>query len=379
MRNQKMFYFDTVEKLLAFYAQEKREYRCICCGHLFHNPHPNTQCGCTKAYYNTIISNRFPPPMATLLGEGNTPLLPSRALDCNSAHTLYFKHEGFNPTGSFKDREAAWLYTSLQEQNIQDPIAIVSSGNAAISASIYSRLFGYACSCYASKTIASEKIHFLQMINPRLYFREGSYEAIYEGVCDAQRHERLINITSGQLIDKEYGNMGIIREIYNSGVHPDVIVAPAGNGALIFGLFAGVMEQLLLGKITKLPHIIAVQMHPSPLYEALKRGEGYHETSHECTSIADAIIAKASYCSQKALLGIALTQGQVIEVKEEQIRTALRRLLEEGYLVEPSSATVVAALETLEESVPSGSVIVSILTGSGLKVINTLQTLLEEP
>ena len=77
--------------------------------------------------------------------------------------------------------------------------------------------------------------------------------------------------------------------------------------------------------------------------------------------------------------GIALTQGQVIEVKEEQIRTALWRLLEEGYLVEPSSATVVAALETLEESVPSGSVIVSILTGSGLKVINTLQTLLEEP
>jgi len=102
------------------------------------------------------------------------------------------------------------------------------------------------------------------------------------------------------------------------------------------------------------------------------------ERKEKLAKIADAIVAKASYCSHKALMSLWMTKGHVIEVEEEQIRDALDRLMQEGYIVEPSSATVVAALSSLEETLHSSDVVVSILTGSGVKMINTLNSFLRK-
>ncbi len=355
-----MYFKNHPNELFDFYRSSKLEYCCVCCGKKYKDIYSNQHCECTSKYYNTIISNKMSFFNTPILGEGDTPLVFSKKLSDSFSYEIYLKDETFNPTGSFKDRETAYIFSTISKNS---SVHIVSSGNAAISALVYGSKLGIKCSCHIPNETSIKKRDLLSKLNGKLCIHDGTYEEIYESLVDELKDK--INITSGQMIDRELGTSSLVQEVFDSGVFPQAIVMPAGNGALLFGVFIGCLELLLAGKINQLPKLFGVQIKGhAPLAEALKLDKSFVRLNKRPRGICEAILADASYCSPKALLGVNLSKGSIIQVDEDEVLFAKEQLDTLGYSVEESSASALASIAYLDKYIPKKTKVLLILSGS---------------
>ena len=100
--------------------------------------------GAAQGSIGTVLSCPSPTPIP-FLGEGNTPLVPSRRIGpALGLNHLYFKHEGCNPTGAFKDRGAS-LVAALALEAGAKGVVTASSGNAGAAIAAYSAAVGLPC------------------------------------------------------------------------------------------------------------------------------------------------------------------------------------------------------------------------------------------
>ncbi|MFA5829998.1 MAG: pyridoxal-phosphate dependent enzyme [Candidatus Gracilibacteria bacterium] len=321
-----------------------------------------------KISYDAHLVN-FESLKETILGEGKTPLIESRSISQQFGFSsLYLKNEMVNPTGSFKDRESAYVFSRLLSPWTSKKIAIASSGNAAISACAYSAYFGKTCLCYVSDKIPQGKIDLITLLGGQIKKIPGSYEDVYEYLID-NLPENAINITSGQLDSRENGNIPIVEEIYASGIKPEAIIIPVGNGSLLYGIFKGLQKLMMNGIIKSYPQLIGVEMLGyAPVAEAIRQGKAWVAIAESPDSIADAgIAAQKAYCSAEAIFALKETKGFMVEIHEEDLQGALKAILKEGLVAEPSSACVVAALKYLPDF--KEKTLVAILSGSGFKMI----------
>lgn len=305
----------------------------------------------------------------TILGEGNTPLLKPNSISQQFGFSsLYLKNEMVNPTGSFKDRESAYVFSKLLSPWTSKKIAIASSGNAAISACAYSVHFGKTCICYISDQVPQEKIDLIILLGGETKKIPGYYKDVYEYLIN-NLPENTINITSGQLDSRENGNIPMVEEIYASGITPDAIIIPVGNGSLLYGIFKGLQKLMMNGIIKSYPQLIGVEMFGyAPVAEAIRQGKAWVTIADPPDSIADAgIAAQKAYCSAEAIFALKETKGFMVEIHEEDLQGALKAILKEGLVAEPSSACVIAALKYLPDF--KEKMLVAILSGSGFKMI----------
>jgi threonine synthase len=151
---------------------------------------------------------------------------------------------------------------------------------------------------------------------------------------------------------------------------PDWLVVPVGQGGLMLGLWRGFEHLQRAGLIKKMPRLVAVQIRPyTAVFDAFHGGEQMvNGVCPQFESVcADGIAIARPLRSVSVLRALRQSSGTVLAVNDKETIKARDALATQGLFVEPTSATVAAALRKLKPSVQRGETVVAMLTGHGLK------------
>jgi len=150
---------------------------------------------------------------------------------------------------------------------------------------------------------------------------------------------------------------------------PDWVVVPVGQGLHLLGLWLGFRRLRAAGLVSRLPRLVAVQAaRLDPLCRAFAAGlETVPAVEPVTPSVAEGLAINEPVRGRRLLQAIRETGGTCVAVEDEAVLAAQRRLAGRGLYVEPTSATVVAALEKVFRRAAPEEAIVVPLTGSGLK------------
>lgn len=299
------------------------------------------------------------------LGEGNTALLDVTLDDTR----LLIKPEWQNPTGSFKDRGTSVMMSVLAQQGI-DRILEDSSGNGGASVAAYA-----AAADIDALILAPESTSAAKTLQARVH---GARVELVPGSRQATADEALRRASQRFYASHNWhpfflqGIKLLAYEIWeNLGFHaPDAVLVPAGAGSLVLGCWLGFGELVRSGQIDALPRILAVQpRNCSPLAAAFATGEEGVRMRDWPATIAEGTAIAAPVRDLEVLAAVRESAGAIVTVAEKTIAPAVRVLAGRGLYVEPTCATVVAALLTLREQgmIADGDEVVAVLTGTGLK------------
>jgi threonine synthase len=188
------------------------------------------------------------------LNEGNTPLIRSKEFD-----NLYFKFEGLNPTGSFKDRGMS-VVVSLAKSNGIKKLIVASTGNTAASAAAYAARAGMECIVVIPKgKVAKGKLFQTILHGANIMEIEGNFdEAIKYVINKIEKEKEYYPINSFNLWRIE-GQKTLSFELYEKLGNIDHVIVPVGNGGNISAIWKGFKELYELKIINDLPKMIGVQ------------------------------------------------------------------------------------------------------------------------
>ncbi|HYB45582.1 MAG TPA: threonine synthase [Nitrososphaerales archaeon] len=302
------------------------------------------------------------------LNEGNTPLVLAENLRAaGSVGRLYFKNDGQNPTGSFKDRGMSVAMTRAKTLGAR-ALVCASTGNTAASLAAYAAKARLpAVVVVPQGKIATGKLGQAFAYGARVFGVAGNFDAALNLVFELVKTHRdfyLVNSVNPFRIE---GQKVAAFEIYEQlGEVPDYVVLPVGNAGNISALWKGFKELRLSGISRNLPRMIGVQAEgAAPIAEAVAKG-GDVKPWPEPNTVASAIRIGSPVSWRKALAAIKESGGTALTVSDEEILQAREELAtKEGLLVEAASAAPAAALKKLK--LPARAKVVCIATGNGLK------------
>lgn len=287
---------------------------------------------------------------------GKTPIIEFKK-------NLFLKLESKNPTGSYKDRETVYLLNKAKEIGI-NKIEVVSSGNAALSASYFGKLFGFKVKCHIPKHTSIAKKKVLHSFGAQVIEHKGIYEDIYHKI--SKNPSSYWNITPGMNKFCGFGAKSISYELYDQLGIPDFIIVPCGNGTNLAAIWKGFKELKQQKNLLHMPKMMCVQVKDAaPIKTAYDKKKDFIILDNIPDSIAEGIVAAESYSSKKAVLALKESKGLAVEVSEAEIFSSYDFCLSNSIDCEPTSATVFAALNKL--CLPKSKKIVMIITGSDNK------------
>jgi threonine synthase len=323
-------------------------------------------------HYRAFLAVSRRTPVVTLL-EGNTPLVPSRALARRIGRPaqVYLKYEGANPTGSFKDRGMTLAISKAVEAG-SAAVLCASTGNTSASASAYAARAGLrSIVLLPSGAIALGKLSQALIHGARVVPVDANFDACLALAKALAREHRITLVNSVNPFRLE-GQKTCAFEICDRlGRAPDVQCMPVGNAGNITAHWKGYREYLAQSRISRLPVLLGFQARgAAPL--VLGRTVANPKT------IATAIRIGNPASWQGAVAAARESRGAIRSVTDREILEAYSLLArEDGLFAEPASAASVAGLlNAAREGVfkrmrPSSGgrslVIVCILTGHGLK------------
>ncbi|MCY4061028.1 MAG: threonine synthase [Chloroflexi bacterium] len=303
--------------------------------------------------------------------EGNTNLyeLP-RVAAFAGVDTLFLKHEGENPTGSFKDRG---MTTGVTQARIlgMERVACASTGNTSASMASYAARAGM------------QGIIFLQ--NQQIALGKLAQGIAFGATClqinaDFDRNMELVRLVSEKLGIYLLNSINPFRLEGQKSIMfealqqlrwrtPDWIVVPGGNLGNSSAFGKGLLEMLEAGLIDRLPRLAIIQAEgANPLYRHFSSGFGQFEPV-KAETIASAIKIGNPVNLQKAIRALEWTSGVVEEVSDQQIMDAKAVIDGVGIGCEPASACSVAGARKLVERgiIKRGDTVLGVLTGHILK------------
>ena len=150
---------------------------------------------------------------------------------------------------------------------------------------------------------------------------------------------------------------------------PDWFVSPVGHGGLLLGVWRGFQHLRQSGLTDKLPRLVAVQAEPyTPIHDAFHNGWGVIKPQRQFEHVsADGISINYPVRHESLLKALRHSGGTAIAVADEEILDGHAKLAARGLYVEPTSATVAAALPKLADQIGANDTVVVALTGHGLK------------
>ena len=297
------------------------------------------------------------------IGEGDTPLIEAPRVSERIGARLFLKFEGMNPTASFKDRGMTVAMSRAVAAGAHACVC-ASTGNTAASAAAYAARAGIACFVVVPVgKIALGKAVQVLAHGARIIQIEGNFDAALK--LSKRLAEELGDVTLVNSVnpDRIEGQKTAAFEVCETLGHPsDAVALPVGNAGNITSYWKGFSEWREAGLSRGAPRMLGFQAEgASPLVA------GHDFENPETVASA---IRIGSPASKEGALGAARESGGGIEsVTDEEILDAQDLLArEEGVFCEPASAAGVAGLLKLagEGRGPEG-VVVSVLTGHGLK------------
>ena len=298
------------------------------------------------------------------LGEGDTPLVRCPALENETGcGELYFKLEGCQPTGSFKDRGMVVAVAKAIEAGGR-AIMCASTGNTSASAAAYAAYLGIDAIIVVPKgKITMGKLAQAVVYGAKIVAIEGNFDqalTIVRSLTD--RHPvTLVNSVNPNRIEGQ--KTAAFEIIDNLGDAPDYLFIPVGNAGNITAYWKGFVEYVGQGKAKTSPRMMGFQAEGAA---PIVRGYPIKEPQTVATAIR--IGNPASW--QKAVAARDESGGIIDMVSDDEIMAAYRLMAAKGGIFgEPASAASLAGLIKLSRSGTDFSQkrVVCVVTGSGLK------------
>ena len=309
---------------------------------------------------------------AVSLCEGNTPFyhLP-RAAKALGIDQLFAKHQGMNPTGSFKDTGMTAALSVARERGFAW-VACASTGNTSASMAAYAARAGLR----SLVLIPEGKIAWGKLSQAMDYGAltcqvkadfDGCLRVLTEIVKQAPIY--LLNSVNPYRLEGQKTPAFEIAEALDWNV-PDHLIVPGGNLGNSSALGKGFRELRELGLVARLPRISVIQAAgANPLVRSLRDSHGATLEPVEANTRATAIRIGNPASWRKAARVIEESGGWCLDVTEAEIAMAKAEIGAEGLGCEPASAVTLAGLKKLRAQgvVRSGETVVLVLTGHTLK------------
>ena len=375
----------------ATYPADEILYNCKKCGHLLAVRYPLDEIAVSRKVwekrpisvwrYKEILPVRIEP---VSLQEGGTPLYHLKNLGGGiGLPNLYAKHEGMNPSGSFKDRGMT-VGVSMALQLGKTSVACASTGNTSASLAVYAAKAGIpAVVLLPAGKVAVGKVAQALMHGAKVISIRGNFDRALEMVHDLCLTHGLYLLNSINPYRLEGQKTIGFEAIDQLGEVPDRIVLPVGNAGNISAVYKGLLELQELDFIDRLPMMTGIQAAgSSPVVRAIRENLAEVMPEMHPETIATAIRIGAPVNGEKALVAIRKTGGIAETVTDEEILQMQRDLArKEGIGVEPASAASVAGIRKLAESgaIDRNERIVCVVTGHLLKDPDTVIKQCEPP
>ncbi|MFB6157889.1 MAG: threonine synthase [Haloferacaceae archaeon] len=289
------------------------------------------------------------------LPEGDTPLhrVP-RLEDEVGVEALRVKHEGMNPTGSFKDRGMTVGVKVARRVGV-DRLACASTGNTSAALAAYGARGGMeTLVLLPAGKVAAGKVAQAALHDARILEVDGNFDDcldIVQGLAERGEVYLLNSLNPFRLEGQKTIGLEILEGFdADYGRYPDRIVLPVGNAGNTAALYKAFRELVQGGALDpeEVPKLTGVQAEgAAPLVEAVENGWADIERWDEVETRATAIRIGNPVNAPKALPGVRETGGTAIAVSDDEITDAQRALAREGVGVEPASAASVAGLRKL--------------------------------
>jgi threonine synthase len=304
--------------------------------------------------------------------EGNTPVyeLPHCARSAGIAH-LFAKHQGMNPTGSFKDTGMT-VAASFARQAGYRWVACASTGNTSASMAAYAARGGL----HSLVLIPDGKISWSKLSQSLDYGAitcqlktdfDGCVRVLNEVV--ERMPVYLLNSVNPYRVEGQKTAAFELLEQFDWHP-PDHIIVPGGNLANSSAIGKALREMKQLGFISRLPRISVIQAEgANPLVRTIRETGGERLVPVNADTMATAIRIGNPASWKKALRVITESEGTVEQVSEIEIAIAKAEIGAEGIGCEPASAVTLAGLKKLAKSgfVKRNESVVLVLTGHLLK------------
>lgn len=306
------------------------------------------------------------------LGEGNTQLYhaPRCAAFCGLA-TLRLKHQGNNPTGSFKDTGMTVAVTQAKKLGVTR-VVCASTGNTAASLAAYAAQADLACEIMVPEgQVSSAKLAQALDYGAKVVTIEGNFDdcmrAIRELADDGSAY--LVNSINPFRIE---GQKTVAFELAEQldWRSPDHLVVPGGNLGNSSAFGKGFRELVAVGLIDRQPQITVVQAEGAAPFANLYSEGGLQIVNDDNPqTLASAIKIGAPVSWRKAWSAVRESGGRVITVSEQEIADAKATIGRDGIGCEPASATTVAGIRKLVSDgvIKKDESVVAVLTGHLLK------------
>jgi threonine synthase len=307
------------------------------------------------------------------LGEGSTPLIFSPRLSAliGRGSRVYLKHEGSNPTGSFKDRGMTVAVSKAAESGAR-LVVCASTGNTSAAAAAYAARAGIQCAVLLpSGKIAIGKLAQAFVYGAVVLALDGNFDQCLKLVRELATEPGISIVNSINPYRLEGQKTAAFEIIDALGDAPHLHLLPVGNAGNTTAYWRGYVEYYKLNRATRFPRIIG--------FEAVGAAPIYHGRIIEHPETAASAIRIGNPASWNLATAAFQESGGAIDiVSDEEIFAAQSWLAsKEGLFVEPASAASVAGLFKYQarkgtatgpvSELPDEAVVVCTLTGHGLK------------
>ncbi len=306
------------------------------------------------------------------LSEGSTPLVGTRRAGwwAGPVH-LTIKHQGNNPTGSFKDLGMTACITRAASRGVR-MVACASTGNTSSSMAAYAGRAGLKALLFVPyRQISAAKLAQALDFGALVVEVGDTFDQAF-GLLRQIAPELGLYLVNSVNPFRIEGQKTIVAEMLEQRAWrpPDYIVVPGGNLGNASAIGKGLRELKDLGFIEKVPHIVVVQAAgANPFYQTITADSPdlipVENPSTEATAIR--IGRPANW--KKARRVLEWTGGFCESVTDDEIFEAKSMLAEDGVGCEPASASTVAGIRKLVRAgrIERHADVVAVLTGHQLK------------
>jgi len=308
---------------------------------------------------------------------GNTPLWQPENLQKKYGFPeLYLKDDGVNPTGSLKDRASFLVAAFARKHGIRE-VVVASTGNAGSSMAGVGAAAGLKVKLFLPKTAPQAKMIQALQYGADLVLADKNYDQAFSLSLEYSNTRGGMNRNTAYNPMTIEGKKTVSIEIFKQlKKAPDHVFVSVGDGVIMSGVYKGFRDLLQLGRIDKIPVVHAVQASGSDaICRAMESGDfdGQAESPvRAAKTVADSISVDTPSNGHLALKNLKAFGGHCFRVTDEEILCAQKELSSTcGLFSEPAAATAYAGFLKQKAALDSNETCVVLLTGNGLKDINS--------
>ncbi|HUQ49195.1 MAG TPA: threonine synthase [Terriglobales bacterium] len=307
------------------------------------------------------------------LGEGFTPMLPSRKMK-----NVFIKDEGLNPTGSFKARGLCLAVTMAKHYGLKK-LAIPSAGNAAGALAAYCAAAEMEAHIFMPKDVPLANLVECKAYGAHVTLVNGLISDCARIVNEGKEAAGWFDISTLKEPFRIEGKKTMGYEVAEQfgWELPDAIFYPTGGGVGLIGMWKAFEEMESLGWIgKKRPQMVVVQsMGCAPIPKAWDEGKNVSEMWPNASTVAAGLRVPKAYGDYIILDILKKSGGTAIAVSDDEMMKCLKEWSEdEGIFAAPEGAASLAAYKRLLGSgfIKPSDQVVLFNTGTGLKYLEAV-------